>query len=86
MLTKDQLQILNSLAAIKLHNGKPKNIKLKFQVARYNKEDIATLEESKLIRLNLLKEFQITLEGETKVKIDIENLFPGGLSVEQQAY
>lgn len=69
MLTKDQLQlqILTSLAAIKLHNAKPKNIKLKFQVGRYSKEDIATLEESKLIRLNLLKEFQITLEGEAKL-------------------
>lgn len=68
MLTKDQYKVLDSLADIKKHNSNRKNIRVKFQVARYNTEDIKFLEENKFAKTTLLGEFQITKQGEEELK------------------
>lgn len=68
MLTKDQYQILNSLADIKKHNKNPRNIRQKFQASRYNSDDVKFLEENRLMKINLLGEYQITPQGESELQ------------------
>lgn len=68
MLTKDQYKVLDSLATIKIHNSNRRNIRVKFQAARYNTEDIKFLEENNLAKITLLGEFQITKLGEEELK------------------
>lgn len=69
MLNKDQYKILESLVDIKKHNSNRKNIRAKFQAARYNKEDIKFLEDNGFAKTTLLGEFQTTNLGETELKI-----------------
>lgn len=68
MLTKDQYKILDSLASIKLHNSNRKNLKIKFQVSRFNSNDIQFLIENKFMKLNLASEYYLTDSGLRELK------------------
>lgn len=68
VLNPEQTKIINSLMNIKKHNSNKKNIKLKFQEQIFNPDEIKSLEENKLIRKNILEEYQLTSNGEKEYR------------------
>lgn len=68
MLTKDQYKVLDSLAAIKLHNSNRKNLKIRFQTNRFASKDISFLTENGFIKINLAQEYYLTESGTKELK------------------
>ena len=63
-LTDPQRKILSSLIQIAKHNRNKSNIRAVLQVNKHSAQDLQALEEQHLIRYTLMREYQITAEGE----------------------
>jgi hypothetical protein len=63
-LTDPQRKILSSLIQIQKHNRNKNNIRAVLQISKHAAQDLQALEAQRFIRFTLMREYQITAEGE----------------------